>query len=249
MLLATILSTFLAGCVESAETVSVVLAVGLTRGWRSAWAGIAAGLALLGALLATLGVVIVQVVPLRLLNLVLGTMLLLFGLRWLAKATLRYAGKVPMRDERAAFSKAVSSLSAGKARRGGVDKAGAAASFGSVVLEGSEVAFTVIAFGARPHMMPFAVTGALAGALLIAGLALALRAPLVRVPENGLKFVVGVMLSALGTTWTAEGMHLNLGLGAATYPVLAAVYLAVALVLIRGLSSAARAGRSVQEAA
>lgn len=239
MIFATLVSTFLAGCVESIETLSVLLAVGLTKGWKSAWAGLGSGLLLLIILLSTIGSLIIAIVPVHLLNLVLGTLLLLFGMRWLVKATLRYGGRLPLRNESAAFNKALTSLGPKSTSNKGLDKVGIATAFGAVVLEGSEVAFTVVTFGLAPHMMSYAVTGAVVGIIAIVIVGALAKAPLARAPENGIKFVVGVMLCALGTTWVAEGLRLHTSLGAASYPLLLALFLLTSLILIAWLKSSA----------
>ncbi len=237
MIFATLASTFLAGCVESIETLSVLLAVGLAKGWKSAWVGLGSGLLLLTLILSTIGVLIVSVVPVHLLNLVMGTLMLLFGMRWLVKATLRYGGKIPFRNESAAFDKTLSSLGPKASSNKKLDKLGIATAFGAVVLEGSEVAFTVVTFGLAPHMRSYATLGAVAGIIAVAIVGILLKAPLAKAPENGIKFIVGVMLSALGTTWLAEGLHLHTSFGFASYPLLLAVFLLTSLILIARLKT------------
>lgn len=204
----TILAAFLASLVEFVEALTVVLAVGSVRGWRGAIGGAAAGLAVLLAIIAVLGTTLTRI-PLDTIQLVVGTLLLLFGMRWLRKAILRSAGVIPLHDETAAFAKETEAM-----RRigggGGWDRVAFAASFQITMLEGAEVVFIVIAIGAGGVglLLP-ASLGALAALLLVVALGLLIHRPLANVPENGLKFVVGVLLSAFGTFWVGEGIGLD----------------------------------------
>lgn len=199
-------ATFLASIVEVVEAFTIVLAVGTVQGWRPALTGTAAGLGVLGLLVLALGPVIDRI-PLQSLQLVIGILLLLFGLRWLRKAILRTAGIIALHDEVLAFAKETASLTdAGRrdaTRRNWI--AGLAA-FKAVVLEGVEVVFVVIAVGAGRALLWPAAMGALAACLLVLAIGFAVHKPLSRVPENTLKFGVGVMLSAFGVYWTGEGL-------------------------------------------
>jgi len=204
----TILAAFLASLVEFVEALTVILAVGSVRGWRGAISGAVAALAVLLAIIAVLGSTLTRI-PLDAIQLVVGTLLLLFGLRWLRKAILRSAGVIPLHDETAAFAKETEAM-----RRlgngGGWDRVAFAAAFQITMLEGAEVVFIVIAIGAGGAglLLP-ASLGALAALLLVVGLGLLIHKPLANVPENGLKFVVGVLLSAFGTFWAGEGIGLD----------------------------------------
>ncbi len=200
-------TSFLACLVECVEALTVVLAVGSVRSWSGALSGSAAAVAVLLALIATLGNTLTRI-PLHILQLVVGALLLLFGLRWLRKAILRSAGRIPLHDEQAAFAKNTASMR----KLGGVqgwDRVAFAAAFQITMLEGTEVVFIVIAIGAGGAglLLPASV-GALAALFLVAGLGFALHRPLSTVPENKLKFVVGVLLSAFGTFWVGEGIGL-----------------------------------------
>jgi uncharacterized membrane protein len=200
-------TSFLACLVECVEALTVVLAVGSVRSWSGALSGSAAAVAVLLALIATLGNTLTRI-PLHILQLVVGALLLLFGLRWLRKAILRSAGQIPLHDEQAAFAKNTASMR----KLGGVqgwDRVAFAAAFQITMLEGTEVVFIVIAIGAGGAglLLPASV-GALAALFLVAGLGFALHRPLSTVPENKLKFVVGVLLSAFGTFWVGEGIGL-----------------------------------------
>jgi Ca2+/H+ antiporter, TMEM165/GDT1 family len=201
-------ASFLACLVECVEALTVVLAVGSVRSWSGALSGSAAGVAVLLALIAVLGNTLTRI-PLHMLQLTVGALLLLFGLRWLRKAILRSSGHIPLHDEQAAYAKNAASLR----ELGGVqgwDRVAFVAAFQITMLEGTEVVFIVIAIGAGGAglLLPASV-GALAALLLVAGLGFALHRPLSNVPENKLKFVVGVLLSAFGTFWVGEGMGLS----------------------------------------
>jgi Ca2+/H+ antiporter, TMEM165/GDT1 family len=216
----TILAAFLASLVECVEALTVVLAVGSVRGWPSALAGCAAALATLAAIVAALGPALTRV-PLHLIQLIVGSMVLLFGMRWLRKAILRASGLIPLHDEAAAFAKNTAAMHAASpantaARPASAflnpDKIAFAAAFHITMLEGTEVVFLVIALGAGGLLAP-AAAGAGLAALTIAALGLALHRPLARVPENTLKFTVGVLLSAFGTFWVGEGAAVRWPLG------------------------------------
>jgi uncharacterized membrane protein len=234
----TLVAAFLASMVECVEALTVVLAVGSVRGWRSALAGTATALALLAAIVAALGPALTRI-PLHLVQLVVGSMILLFGLRWLHKAILRSAGLIALHDEQAAFQKEAAAMRVPNARRiPGWDKLAFAAAFNITMLEGTEVVFIVIALGAGGTglLLP-ASLGAAAALLVIVALGLALHRPLARVPENTLKFIVGVLLSAFGTFWVAEGAGLAWPIPASASPDLAipclmAAYLALAICLV-----------------
>lgn len=231
----TLIAAFLASLVECVEALTVVLAVGSVRGWRSPLAGVAAALAVLAGIVAALGPALTRI-PLHLVQLVVGAMILLFGLRWLRKAILRAAGLIPLHDEAAAFAKSTAAMRGGKVS--GWDRLAFAAAFHITMLEGTEVVFIVIALGAGGTglLLP-ASMGAVAALLVVTALGVALHRPLARVPENTLKFVVGVLLSAFGTFWVGDGAGLAWpGPAAANpdvaIPFLVVGYLAVALWLV-----------------
>jgi Ca2+/H+ antiporter, TMEM165/GDT1 family len=201
-----IVASFLASLVECVEALTVVLAVGSVRGWRSALVGSATAIAILLLLIATLGRALTRI-PLQTLQLVIGALLLLFGLRWLRKAILRSAGLIPIHDEEAAFAK--NSASMRRLPNAGVwDRIAFAAAFQIVMLEGTEIVFIVVAIGAGGAglLLP-ASLGAVAALVVVSALGFALHRPLANVPENKLKFAVGVLLSAFGTFWFGEGAH------------------------------------------
>jgi uncharacterized membrane protein len=199
-------AAFLASLVEAVEALTIVLAVATVRGWRPAGLGAIAGLGVLALIVAGLGPLL-DLIPLNLLQLAIGVLLLLFGMRWLRKAILRAAGIIALHDETAAFAAETAELHEQAARRAArLDWLAALASFKAVLLEGLEVVFIVIAVSAGRGLLVPASAGALAACLLVAGFGFAVHRPLARVPENTLKFAVGVMLSAFGVFWTGEGL-------------------------------------------
>lgn len=204
-IVATSLPAFLASLVEFVEALTIVLAVGVTRGWRSAGVGMFAGVAVLALAVVALGPLL-RTIAIAALQLVVGILLLFFGMRWLRKAILRYAGIIAFHDEAKIFERERASL-CDMSPAASLDTLGAITAFNAVVLEGLEVVFIVIAVGATAGTLGYASAGAaLAGGVVI-GAGLLARGPLSRVPENALKFTVGIMLSGFGVFWTGEGLH------------------------------------------
>jgi uncharacterized membrane protein len=198
-------AAFIASAVEMVEALTIVLAVGLTRDWRSAMTGSGVALVALAAIVAVLGPAL-TVIPIDDLRLVVGALLLIFGLQWLRKAILRAAGYRALHDEDAAFAReAAAARAASGERHAGLDWYAFTISFKGVLLEGLEVAFIVLTFGSTQGSIPLAALGAGIAAVVVVGVGAAARAPLSRVPENTLKFAVGVMLTTFGTFWAAEG--------------------------------------------
>jgi Ca2+/H+ antiporter, TMEM165/GDT1 family len=199
-------AAFVATLVEAVEAFTIVLAAGTLRGWRAAIAGTAAGVAVLALIVVALGPLLGQV-PLHLLQLVIGVLLLMFGMGWLRKAVLRAAGMVPLHDENAAFAAETANLSdATVARDSAFDWLGGAMAFKAVLLEGLEVVFIVIAVGAGRGLLVPASIGALVACMLVVAFGFIVQRPLASVPENMLKFAVGVVLCAFGVFWTGEGL-------------------------------------------
>jgi uncharacterized membrane protein len=202
-------AAFFASLVEFVEALTVVLAVGTVRGWRSALMGAGSGLVLLLAIVLALGPALTRI-PLDMVQLVVGTLLLLFGMRWLRKAILRYAGVIPLHDEAATFEKETMSLRLLGGKAAGWDAVAIGTAFKITMLEGLEVIFIVIAFGAGgPDLLIPASVGAVAALLLVIVLGLFVHKPLSTVPENTLKFVVGILISAFGAFWVGEGLGLS----------------------------------------
>lgn len=200
-----VLSAFLASAVEMVEALTIVLAAGVARGWRSSLTGAGAATVVLAAVVAALGPAL-TVVPLRGLRLVVGSLLLVFGLQWLRKAILRASGFKPLHDEEAIFARELEEArAAGRIERAGVDWYGFTLAFKGVLLEGLEVAFVVLTFGSAQGSIPLASLGAGAAVVLVTAVGAAARSPLARVPENTMKLAVGVMLTTFGIFWAAEG--------------------------------------------
>ena len=225
------IAVFVASAVEGVEAVTIVLAAGITRGWRSAWTGVATALLVLAAIVAALGPALTAL-PINVLRLVVGGLLLVFGLQWLRKAILRASGFEALHDEEAIFAEEVAELRAAGAEQPGIDPFGFTVSFKGVLLEGLEVAFIVITFGSNQHNVGLAVLAALAAVLVVVVAGAAAHAPLSRVPENTLKYVVGVMLTSFGIFWGAEGAGAHWPAGDAAIPAIIGFTLATSLGLV-----------------
>lgn len=226
-------ASFLASLVEFVEALTIVLAVGTVRGWKPALIGTAAGVLLLTVLVLAFGPAL-QRVPITTLQLVVGVLLLLFGMRWLRKAVLRSAGVIGLHDEEAIYAKQISALRAdGIPPTARLDKVAVAATFKAVSLEGLEVVFIVIATGAAGHTLVPAILGAAAAGILVILMGVALRHPLTRVPENTLKYAVGILLSAFGVFWVGEGLRLGWPGEDLSLLGLAAGFLAVSVLLVQ----------------
>ena len=203
-ILSTITASFLASLVEVVEAFNIVLAVGITQSWRAALAGTALALALLTVLVLLFGLLLTAV-PLVLLQFIVGSLLILFGMRWLRKAILRSIGVLALRDEAKNFAKETAELERHRQDRRADYLAGSAA-FKAVLLEGIEVLFIVIAIGSTRGLTLYAGLGALAAFLIVLVIGLIVHKPLSRVPENGLKYAVVLMLTSFGIFWTGEGI-------------------------------------------
>jgi uncharacterized membrane protein len=200
------IAVFLACMVEAVEATTIVLAAGTSRDWRSAIVGVGVGVGALSAIVAVLGPAI-STIPLQGLRLVVGGLLLVFGLQWLRKAILRASGYKALHDEDKIFAAELEAArEAPREARGLVtDWYAFTLSFKGVLLEGLEVAFIALTFGSNQHDIPLAAIAAVCAIVVVVALGLAVRAPLARVPENTMKFVVGIMLTAFGTFWGVEG--------------------------------------------
>jgi uncharacterized membrane protein len=210
-----LIAAFLASTVEFVEAFTIVLVVGVTVNWKSAFIGMAAATVALIVLVGIFGTALVIFIPLEALRTAVGFLLILFGLKWLKKSVLRYSGVKALHDEEAIYEEQMAEMRArGERPSNNVDAFGVVTSFKSVLLEGLEVAFIIITFGsasasnvsARAAGIAYAAIGAAAALILVALSGALIRAPLQRVPENTLKFVVGVMLTSFGTFWGGEGI-------------------------------------------
>jgi uncharacterized membrane protein len=203
-----ILATFLACAVEAVEALTIVLAVGTTRGWRSTLYGVGAAGTVLAAITAILGPALTSI-PIESLQVLVGTLLVLFGLQWLYKAILRAAGLKAQRDEDAAYSREVADAERAGRPAGRIDWYSVTLSFKGVLLEGLEVVFIVLTFGAAQHRIAIAAAAAVAAVALVVAAGLVVRGPLARVPENALKFAVGILLTSFGIFWAGEGVGVD----------------------------------------
>lgn len=241
---AVLTAAFLASAVEFVEAFTIVLVVGVTINWRSALAGAFLAAATLALIVATLGVALVKYVPIDILRLVVGIILILFGLKWLKKAILRYSGLKALHDEEAIFEETRAELRArGETITPRIEPFGVALSYKAVLLEGLEVAFIVITFGSSAATtacnttcgISSAAIGATIAGVLVIFTGAVIRAPLTKVPENTLKFVVGIMLTSFGTFWTGEGFHVSWPLSDAFILILAVLYLVASFFLVTAL--------------
>jgi uncharacterized membrane protein len=243
--LTTILSvagaSFAASFVEAVEALTVVLAVGLARGWWPALTGAAAAFVALALIVAALGPLL-GAIPIRALQGAVGVLLLMFGLRWLRKAILRAIGIVALHDEDAAFQRETRDMIEAERRQArGLDWLAGVTAFKAVLLEGIEVVFIVIAIGAARGLAWLASAGALAACALVMAIGAAIHRPLARVPENALKFAVGVMLSAFGLFWTGESLGAEWPGGDAAIVAFALIFLCVSAALVAVLKPKAAA--------
>jgi uncharacterized membrane protein len=232
------LSVFLACAVEGVEALTIVLAVGMTRDWRSTWFGVGAALLALAAIVAVLGPALTSI-PINTLRLVIGSLLLVFGLQWLRKAILRAGGLKALHDEDAIYrreAETASGAAAGSPVRAVSDWYACTVAFKGVLLEGLEVAFIVVTFGANQGSIPLAVLAAAAAVVVVVVAGIAVRHPLARVPENTLKFAVGVMLTSFGTFWGAEGAGVRWPGDDLALLVLIVTYTAAALLMVGWLN-------------
>jgi uncharacterized membrane protein len=213
-------SVFIASAVEAVEALTIVLAVGSTRSWRSAFSGVLAALMALVALIAVLGPALTSL-PISVLRVGVGGLLLVFGLQWLRKAILRAAGLKSVHDESAIFGAEVRAASHAGPASSEFDGYSFAIAFKGVMLEGLEVAFIVLTFGANQGQVGLAVVAAGLAVALVVVAGFAARTPLARVPENSMKFAVGVLLTAFGVFWGVEGAGDSWPGGEAALPVLA----------------------------
>jgi uncharacterized membrane protein len=247
------IAVFLACVVEAVEATTIVLAAGTTRDWRSAGIGMAGALAVLAVIVAVLGPAVSEI-PLRGLRVVVGALLLIFGLQWVRKAVLRASGHKALHDEDRLYAEHVADASGQQARRVGIvpDWYGFTLSFKGVLLEGLEVVFIVLTFGSNAKNVGLASIAALCAVVLVAAVGFAVKAPLARVPENTMKFVVGIMLTSFGLFWGAEGAGAGWpGSDAALLAIIPAIALfAIGLVALLRRSAAPRAvARDVQQVA
>jgi uncharacterized membrane protein len=225
------LSVFAACAVEAVEALTIILAVGTTRSWSSALSGAGAATVVLAAVVVALGPALTSL-PIDVLRVGVGGLLLVFGLQWLRKAILRASGLKALHDETAAFAEETEAARAAARAAAGFDPYSFTIAFKGVLLEGLEVAFIVLTFGANQHRVALAAIAAGAAIAVVAAAGVAVRAPLARVPENAMKFAVGVMLTSFGTFWGAEGAGAAWPGGDAALLVIVPVLLAISLTFV-----------------
>jgi uncharacterized membrane protein len=257
---AVLVAAFLASTVEFVEAFTIVLVVGVTINWRSAFMGTLAAVGALIVIVGIFGTALVVFVPIGALQLAVGVLLVLFGLKWLKKAILRYSGLKALHDEEAIYEEHLAEMRAlGEHPVSRIDPFGVVTSFKSVLLEGLEVAFIVITFGsqasgsqaslkaqeAQGNGILVAALGAAAALLLVVTLGALVRAPLQRVPENTLKFVVGIMLTSFGTFWGGEGIGIIWWHQDVSLPLLVVFYLGVSGILVLWLKAYAPSAGSM----
>lgn len=244
-----IIAVFIACAVETTEALTIVMAVGVTRSWRSALIGVGVALLALAAITAALGPALTAL-PINVLRGVVGGLLLVFGLQWLRKAILRAGGLKSMHDESAAYAQESRAAGDAGAVASGIDPYAFLVAFKGTLLEGLEVVFIALTFGSNQKNVPLAAAAALVAVLVVVGVGVMVRAPLARVPENSLKFAVGVMLTSFGTFWGGEGVHAHWPGGEVALPFLIAGYLLFALLTVAALRrlQAAHAGVSSRTA-
>ena len=233
--LPTVVASFLASFVEVVEAFTIVLAVGLTQSWRPAFIGSGLALVVLAALVIIFGPLL-GLVPIEVLQFSVGALLILFGMRWLRKAVLRAVGVIALHDEEKAFAKETEALHR-QARESRADFLAGVAAFKAVLLEGVEVVFIVIAVGTAHGLTLYASLGAVAALVVVLAIGIVVHRPLSRVPENTLKFVVGLMLTTFGIFWTGEGLGVEWPGADLSLLGIFAVLAAASLALVRWLTS------------
>jgi uncharacterized membrane protein len=226
-------AVFLASAVEMVEALTIVLAVGHVRGWRSAFQGVIVALLALGALVGAFGPALVHV-PLSALRLVVGSILLIFGMQWLRKAILRSSGLKSKHDEDAIYRATVAELDA-QGQVTGRDQVAFVVAFKGVFLEGLEIVITVLTLGTSAHRLGLAVIVAAVAVVLVGIVGVIVAKQLSSVPENAMKMTVGIMLVSYGTFWTGEGLHVRWPGGDTSLLVLVALYALAAGVLVRAI--------------
>ncbi len=219
------------------EAMTIILAVGVTRGWRASLTGVFAASIALIVIVGALGASLEQFVPINVLRVVVGVLLLVFGMQWLRKAIMRSVGMQALHDEERIYEEEIAELKEEPLLAGEFDWTGFVVSFKGVFLEGLEVAFIVISFGANSGRLDLAAAGAVAAFVTVSLVGLRVHQPLTRIPENTIKFAVGLMLMSFGTFWGGEGVGLEWSLREPTIFLLVGFYWLTALALIAMLRS------------
>lgn len=220
-----LVTTFLASAVEAIEMVTIVVGVGATRGWRSTLIGAAAGFAVLAVIVLVLGAAL-SVIPIGGVRLVVGTLLLIFGLQWFRKGIMRVAVRGFAGIREAHFDE-------GAEWKGpGMDWTAFVVAFKGVVLEGLEVAFIVVSFGASANQLGVAVIGGVSAVVVIGAIGVGIHRLVIRIPRSVLQLVVGVLLTTFGSFWALEGLGVDWPLGDGAIIGLLVLYAATALIYV-----------------
>ncbi|MDB4867911.1 MAG: hypothetical protein JWR03_2244 [Cohnella sp.] len=231
-----VLASFLGTAVEFVEALTIVLAVGVVRGWKSALSGMFTAIAVLVVMVLILGVPLLQIVSLHAFQLVIGILMLLFGMRWLRKAILRYSGLKALHLEDKAYNEELERQREHAKNTKQMDWFGFATTFQIVLLEGVEAVFIVLTFGLAAKSLSSAVVGSLIAIVLVVMAGVLFRKPLAMIPENTMKFIVGLMLSGFGIFWVGEGIGVQWWHQDLSILVITVILLIVSLAVIKGLS-------------
>jgi uncharacterized membrane protein len=231
-----IAASFLGTAVEFIEALTVVLAVGVVRGWKSSLSGMTVALLVLAAMVTLFGVPLMNLVNLEAFQLIIGILMLLFGMRWLRKAILRYSGLKALHLEDKAYAEELNRQRSHAKSNHGMDWFGFVTSFNIVLLEGIEAVFIVLTFGLAAHSLISSITGSIIGLVMVVVAGILLRKPLAAIPENTMKFVVGLMLSGFGIFWVGEGIGVNWWHSDVSILVISLVLLIVSFLCVRLLS-------------
>jgi uncharacterized membrane protein len=231
-----IIASFLGTAVEFIEALTIVLAVGVVKGWKSSLSGMAVAMMVLTAMVTIFGVPLMNLVHLETFQIVIGILMLLFGMRWLRKAILRYSGLKALHLEDKAYEEELIRQRSHTNRGKQIDWFGFATSFNIVLLEGIESVFIVLTFGSAAHSLSSAIVGSLIGLVLVVIAGVLLRKPLAMIPENTMKFIVGLMLSGFGIFWVGEGIGVKWWHEDVSILVITVILLLVSLICVNRLS-------------
>jgi uncharacterized membrane protein len=232
-----IAASFLGTAVEFIEALTVVLAVGVVRGWKSSLSGMTVALLVLAAMVTLFGVPLMNLVNLAIFQLIIGILMLLFGMRWLRKAILRYSGLKALHLEDKAYTEELNRQRSHAKSNTAMDWFGFVTSFNIVLLEGIEAVFIVLTFGLAAHSLLSSITGSIIGLVMVVLAGILLRKPLATIPENTMKFVVGLMLSGFGIFWVGEGIGVSWWHADVSILVICLGLLLVSFLCVRLLSS------------
>lgn len=202
-------ASFLGTGVEFVEALTVILAVGVIRGWKSALSGAITAIVILAALVTIIGTPLVRIIQTPWVALIVGLFMLLFGIRWLRKSILRYSGLKALHDEAESYQEEMERQKNAGERSAGIDRFAFITTLGVTFLEGMEAIFIVITIGLSTSNMTYSIMGAVVATVVLLVVGILMRAPLTKVPENTMKFVVGIMLTSFGAFWVGEGLHVR----------------------------------------